>query len=89
MQISVLEEIMFGQFTVEDRMVQGKAYKKLNDKCFKLYDELKSELSEEQGKKLDDFINKNTEVEYEDAVAYFKLGFKLAFRIAAECFSET
>ena len=85
---SILEDIMFGQFTVEDKIRFSKDYKKINEKCLKLYDELKSELSEKQEEKFDNFLNENMEVEYEESVAFFKAGFKLALRIAIECFSD-
>lgn len=88
MKISILERIMCGDYNIEEEITPSKNYLKISEKCLKLYESFKKTLSEEQLESFDEFLNENMGSEYEESLSYFKEGFKLAFKIAAECFSE-
>lgn len=88
MKNSVLEYILFDNMSVSEKMHPNAKYCKIRDKCNKMFEDLKEVLTKEQFEKVDNLINENLGLEYESSVDYFKVGFKIALRLAAECFCE-
>lgn len=88
MKNSVLEYILFDNMSVSEKMHPNVKYCKIRDKCNKMFEDLKEVLTKEQFEKVDNLINENLGLEYEASVDYFKVGFKIALRLAAECFCE-
>lgn len=79
----MIEEIYYN--SLSDQMALSEEYKKVSEKAYKQYKQLKEVLNEEQKKIFEDFTNSELDVCAEGEFSHFKEGLKVGLLLAMEC----
>ncbi len=89
MRNSILEAILLQHIPMLQDIKLNEAHEEALYKHEEYYKKLKGKLSEENVSELDKMLDCCFTMDCENSIAHFKLGFKIAFLIAAECFGST
>ena len=84
MEHSIIEYILYNDYTCE-AVKYSKEYKRVSDKRYKIYNELREMLTNEQREKFDKYVDLEMDEFALSNDAYFKLGVKVGVRFVSEC----
>ena len=70
---------------MHEEVKYSKEYKRVSDRRYKIYEELRGMLTEEQRQQFDKFVNLEIDEIALSNEAYFKTGIKVGVRLVSEC----
>ena len=88
MKNSLLDYIFSMDGEIHSLLIHNEEYKKIVELNSRIYNKLVAELDDKQQKEFIKFADNGTDCEAEASEAYFKIGFKMGVRLAAECLCD-
>ncbi len=85
MKKSIIEQICFHNESLIEQVVLSEEYKNLSDNAYKIYNQLKEVLNDEQKEIFINFANSEMDVSAEGQTLFFKEGLKFGLLLAMEC----
>ncbi len=88
MKKSTILSVLHDDLNIHERLFVPLKQSKTKQAADKVYEKLEKVLPQELFDLLEDFIEKDSEVQYEEIERYFLEGFKIGLRIGVECMDE-